>query len=174
MRACTASATEISYNYSDDPEQPYRAEIEFIGAADWAQELKTLLDDLLDGNGQVSRDCTTPDTEASLAYSKIKAVYPHLTKDMIANTSAADLAQAQSIRSVIGSLKRLNATTSSQLFKGLQHYVDSKEKTVGMEHVIEYWRMCRGFTVFVIPMRLASFASRSLHPDVPVAYQVIY
>ncbi|ROW04317.1 hypothetical protein VSDG_00871 [Cytospora chrysosperma] len=148
MRACTASATEISYNYSDDPEQLYRAEIEFISAADWAQELKTLLDDLLDGNGQVSRDCTTPDTEANLAYSKIKAVYPHLTKEMIANASPAELARAPSIRRVIGSLKRLNATTSSQLFQGLQHYVDSKEKASGNGHVMEYWPLIKVVRIY--------------------------
>ncbi|ROW06521.1 hypothetical protein VMCG_04292 [Cytospora schulzeri] len=148
MRACTASATEISYNYSDDPEQLYRAEIEFISAADWAQELTTLLDDLLDGNGQVSRECTTPDTEANLAYSKIKAVYPHLTKEMIATSSPADLAQAPSIRSVIGSLKRLSATTSSQLFQGLQHYVDSKEKTSGNGHVMEYWPLIKVVRIY--------------------------
>lgn len=143
MRACTASATEISYNYVDDPEQLYRAEIEFIGAQEWLRELRTLLGDLLDGNGQVSRDCTTPDTEACLAYSRIKAVYPHLNKEMIASCSPADLAQAPSIRSVLGSVKRLKATTSSELFKGLQHYVDSKEKTSGTGHMMEYWRTCK-------------------------------
>lgn len=164
MRACTASATEISYNYSDDPEQLYRAEIEFIGAADWSRELNTLLDDLLDGNGQVSRDRTTPDTEASLAYSKIKAVYPHMTKEMIASTSPAELAAAPSIQSVLGSVKRLEATTSPQLFKGLQHYVDSKERTSRMGHVMEYWRMCKSlfdkhlFFVLLYPSLMQSLS----------------
>ncbi|KAK7748092.1 hypothetical protein SLS53_001344 [Cytospora paraplurivora] len=148
MRACTASATEISYNYVDDPEQLYRAEIEFIGAQDWYRELRTLLGDLLDGNGQVSRDCTTPDTEACLAYSKIKAVYPHLTREMIASCSPADLTQAPSIRSVLGSVKRLKATTSSELFKGLQHYVDSKEKTSGTGNVTEYWPLIKVVRIF--------------------------
>ncbi|ROV95754.1 hypothetical protein VPNG_08780 [Cytospora leucostoma] len=148
MRACTASATEISYNYVDDPEQLYRAEVEFIGAQDWSRELRTLLGDLLDGNGQVSRDCTTPDTEACLAYSKIKAVYPHLTREMIANCSPADLAQAPSIRSVLDSVKRLKATTSSELFKGLQHYVDSKEKKSGTGHVMEYWPLIKVVRIF--------------------------
>ncbi|KUI73699.1 Nuclear GTPase SLIP-GC [Cytospora mali] len=148
MRACTASATEISYNYSDDPEQLYRGEIEFISAADWFQELKTLLDDLLDGGGQVSRDCTTPDTDANLAYSKIKAVYPHLTREMIASTSPADLAEAPSIRRVLGSLKRLHATNSTELFKGLQHYVDSKDKTTGKGHVMEYWPLIKVVRIY--------------------------
>ncbi|KUI60678.1 Nuclear GTPase SLIP-GC [Cytospora mali] len=148
MRACTASATEISYNYSDDPEKLYRGEIEFISAADWFQELKTLLDDLLDGSGQVSRDCTTPDTDANLAYSKIKAVYPHLTREMIASTSPADLAEAPSIRRVLGSLKRLHATNSTELFKGLQHYVDSKEKTSGKGHVMEYWPLIKVVRIY--------------------------
>lgn len=48
MRACTAVVTEISYN---DGEEPYRAQIEFISSAEWEKELKTLFQDLLDGNG---------------------------------------------------------------------------------------------------------------------------
>ena len=55
---------------------PYCAEIEFITAEDWAKELKVLFQDLLDGEGNVSRDCTNEDSDAGIAYAKIKAVYP--------------------------------------------------------------------------------------------------
>jgi hypothetical protein len=36
LRACTVVVTEISYNYE---ETPYRVEVEFIMANDWAKEL---------------------------------------------------------------------------------------------------------------------------------------
>ncbi|CAN8102464.1 unnamed protein product [Discula destructiva] len=107
MRACTASATEISYNYSGDPSQLYRAEIEFISAADWAQELKILLADLLGGSGNISTDCTNPDTDAGLAYAKIKAVYPNKTRKMIAASTPDALANENSVRRLLGDVKRL-------------------------------------------------------------------
>lgn len=74
MRACTASVTEISYNDSTDPTETYRAEIEFISADDWKAELYHLHTDLLEGNGDVTRDCTNAETDAGIAYAKIKAV----------------------------------------------------------------------------------------------------
>ncbi len=58
MRACTAVVTEISYNSGD---KPYRAQIEFISIADWEKELRTLFQDVLDGDGKVSRDCANED-----------------------------------------------------------------------------------------------------------------
>ena len=54
MRACTAVVTEISYNHE---ETPYCAQIEFISAKSWQDELKVLFQDLLDGNGAVSSEC---------------------------------------------------------------------------------------------------------------------
>ena len=72
MRACTAVVTEISYNHDDEP---YRAQVEFISSAEWEKELKTLFQDLLDGDGQVSRECANEDTDAGIAYAKIKGRY---------------------------------------------------------------------------------------------------
>ena len=99
MRACTAVVTEISYNFLDD--QPYRAQIEFIDASDWERELKVMFQDLLDANGNVSRECSNEDTEAGIAYAKIKAVYPQKTKEDIANCSVAKLLSVRTLRSLI-------------------------------------------------------------------------
>jgi ABC-type glutathione transport system ATPase component len=73
MRACTAVVTEISYNY--DTDDKYRAEIEFISKKDWEDELNILFDDIL-SSGDFDRDSGRPDTEAGIAWSKVKAVYP--------------------------------------------------------------------------------------------------
>lgn len=40
MRACTASVTELSFNYSTDPSKRYYAEVEFMSTEDWASELE--------------------------------------------------------------------------------------------------------------------------------------
>jgi hypothetical protein len=53
MRACTAVATEISFNASNDESAKYRAEIEFIKAEDWQSELEILLAEYREGNGTV-------------------------------------------------------------------------------------------------------------------------
>lgn len=73
MRACTACVTEMSWNPSEDENSKYRAEIEFIRPEDWKKDLELSLNELLDPSGQVSRDCTNAETEAGVAYAKIKA-----------------------------------------------------------------------------------------------------
>jgi len=73
MRACTAVVTEISWNSSENPNSRYRADIEFIKASDWERDLKLSFSELLDANGDVSRDYTNEESEAGIAYAKIKA-----------------------------------------------------------------------------------------------------
>lgn len=126
MRACTACVTEISYNYQ---EKPYVAEIEFIGMADWEKELKILFEDLLDGNGNVSKDCSNEDTDAGVAYAKIKAVYPHKTKEDIANSSIKTM--LREVSHILDSKRNLEETDSLIFYKKLQGFVDSKEKSTG-------------------------------------------
>ena len=126
MRACTAVVTEISYNHE---ENPYRAEIDFITVADWEKELETLFQDLLDGSGNVSRECTNEDTDAGIAYAKIKAVYPKKTKEDIAKTSIESL--LQEVAHILGNSKKIEETDSLRFYKRLQHFVDSKEKSTG-------------------------------------------
>lgn len=137
MRACTASATEISYNHSDDPEQLYRAEIEFISVDEWSKELKTLLADLRDASGNLCRDTSDPDSAAGLAYTRIKAVYPTKTKDQIARSDAYALTQEPLVRPFLGTIKQLRATNSPDLYEQLEHFVDSTEKN---KVQMEYWR----------------------------------
>lgn len=147
IRACTASATEISYNHSDDPNELYRAEVDFITAEEWSHELKNLLGDLIDGTGKISQDCYNPDTEAGLAYSKIKAVYPKLKKEGIikrANDSAG-LAREPLVSAVLGSIKRLCSTSSQDLYEGLQKYIDSKEKK---SSEMEYWPLIKAVRIY--------------------------
>ena len=126
MRACTAVVTEISYNYG---EIPYRAEIEFIQLEDWEKELKTLFQDLLDTNGAVSRECANEETDAGIAYAKIKAVYPKKTKEDIANSNIQTL--LREVSHILGKTENIEHSDSEKFYKRLQHFVDSKEKSTG-------------------------------------------
>ena len=128
MRACTAVVTEISYNFE---ETPYRAEIEFITVESWKNELNVLFQDLLDGNGSVSRESANEDTEAGVAYAKIKAVYPKLTKEDIAHSSVEKLMKNESVSRLLGSCKSFSSSDGLKFYKDLQYYVDSKEKSTG-------------------------------------------
>jgi len=156
MRACTASPTEISYNYSDDPDELYRAEVEFLTAEDWKKELDSLYVDLLDSNGEVSRDCANPDSEAGIAYAKIKAVYPKKTKEMISRTSTHELVSEPAVRGVLGAVKSLKAATSSSIYGQLQEFVDSKEKN--SVKAMEYWPLIKVVRIFTKAKALATGA----------------
>lgn len=103
--ACTAVVTEISYN---DDEKPYCAEVEFIAPADWDKELRTLFQDLFDGEGKISRDCTNEDTDAGIAYAKIRAVYPRKTREDIANSSPEMM--LREVAHILGTTRSIKAS----------------------------------------------------------------
>lgn len=141
MRACTAVVTEISWNESD---VPYHAQIEFIKTSDWERELNTLFQDLFDGNGNVSRDCTNPDTEAGIAYAKIKAVYPKKSKEDMANSSIEKM--LKEVSHILGTDREIKETDSVRFYQRLQRFVDSKEKSTGdkkEKKEIEFWPLIR-------------------------------
>ncbi|KAK4149799.1 hypothetical protein C8A00DRAFT_46657 [Chaetomidium leptoderma] len=83
MRACTAVITEIAYNQSDREDERYRAEIHFVTRDDWVKELRVMLADMTTGQDSLGGDNTTSESEASIAYHKIRAVYPFLRSDEI-------------------------------------------------------------------------------------------
>ncbi|KAH6632633.1 hypothetical protein F5144DRAFT_574744 [Chaetomium tenue] len=156
MRACTASPTEISYNYSESPEELYRAEVDFITADDWIKDLRGLYSDLLDGSGEISRECTNQDSDAGVAYAKIRAVYPKMTKEMITQATPEALANQATVRQVLGTVKKLRATTAASLYRQLQNYVDSKEKDT--ERRMEYWPLIKVVRIFTKASALATGA----------------
>ncbi|KAK7739253.1 hypothetical protein SLS62_011259 [Diatrype stigma] len=163
LRACTASPTEISYNHSTDPGQLYRAEIEFISREDWVGELKILFSDLLDGSGQVSREATVGDSDAAVAYAKLKAVYPSKTREMLAEGSPESFANEPAVRSILGKVKELHEESASALYDRLQHYVDSKEKVTGSDHKkrnipMEYWPLIKVVRIYTKASALSTGA----------------
>lgn len=162
MRACTAVVTEISYNFEN---QPYRAEIEFISAADWEKELKTLFQDLFDGEGRISKDYTNEDTDAGIAFAKIKAVYPSYTRDELGKSDVKTL--LRKVSGVLGTTKSFHDTDCTVFYKNLQKYIDSKEKSAGKKDaenkkkepkVMEYWPLIRVVRIYVKSPALATGA----------------
>jgi hypothetical protein len=128
MRACTAVVTEMSWNANDDEGSKYRAEIEFIKPAEWERELRVLFEEIIDGSGGISREVGNPDSQAGIAYAKIRAVYWRLTKDDLIESSIEKLMTDQSVRGLLGTTKYVKDRYCDTFYKTLQHYVDSKEK----------------------------------------------
>jgi len=172
MRACTAVVTELSYNYSSA--KAYHAEVEFITLEDWGKELKIIFNDLLDGDGQVIRDAGDEESDTGVAYAKIKAVYPHITKDEIANSSIEQL--LRKVSHILGKTREISEDDSLMFYKKLQHYVDSKEKqTKGKQKKdpltgrvppkeMEYWPFIK---VVRIHTRAAALATGAVIVDLP-------
>jgi hypothetical protein len=152
VRACTASPTEISYNYSDNPDELYRAEIEFISAEDWKRELEIMFIDLAESSGKDSHDLANEDSDAGIAYAKIKAVYPSQTKEDIAQSNAELLAREPSVHSILGTSKVIQERTASDLYLGLQRYVDSKERTASRNKKtsahMDYWPLIKVVRIY--------------------------
>ena len=160
MRACTAVATEISYN---DGEQAYMADVEFVAIEDWKKELDILFQDLQNGDDERSRKSAKSDF--SIAHAKIKAVYPLLELADILNSSPEKLMQHGSVSNILGTKISFSDDDSTRFYQRLQSYVDSKnikkgtwggDKTGETEKVelqdsgaIEMWPLIRVVKLYV-------------------------
>jgi hypothetical protein len=168
MRACTAVITEISYNYSNDPNKRYRAEVEFISAAEWAQELSAIYGDLVDSNGEVSKDCSNPETDAGVGWAKFKAVYPQHTKDMLVQTDAQALANLPAVCDLLGTTRKIWEASPEVFYEKLQKYVDSKEKDTGADRQnrkkrekkpMEFWPLVKVVRIYTKAETLSTGAT---------------
>ncbi|TVY91113.1 Nuclear GTPase SLIP-GC [Lachnellula willkommii] len=166
MRACTAVVTEISYNSSEDPSAKYLGEIEFIEPADWEKDLKLSLAELKDDNGGISREVYNADSEAGIAYAKVRAVYPQKTKEELASSSVEELMNDPAVRNVLGTTKKVERPEPLSFYKALQHYVDSKEKSTetkkkkekGEKKKQEVWPLIKVVRIFTKASALSTGA----------------
>jgi hypothetical protein len=157
MRACTAVITELIYNDSEDPDKKYRAEIHFITRDDWEKELRALFADLLGGEQQSEAEPVSSeaahDIESTIAYSKICAVYPDVSKKTLleSGTAVEDLLNHPSVSNVLGNVLHASSRDSTALLERVQIYIDSKDKTPDTEtdaKAMEYWPLVKSVKIF--------------------------
>jgi hypothetical protein len=121
-----------------------------------------LYSDLLDDTGGISSDIRISESEAGIAYAKLKAVYPSKTRDMIAKSRPADLANEPAVRDVLGQVKVLKEKSASELYHLLQRYVDSKEKTTAgrrkADTPMEYWPLIKVVRIYTKAAALSTGA----------------
>lgn len=120
---------EVSYNYDENPDHLYCAEVEFIPDSDWSSELNILFDDL-HHNGKLHPDHQDPDTEAGVAYDKIRAVYDLSMEEMLLNSKRDQLMGRAAVREVLGTTRKMAFRTAPELHRALLEYVDSRDKQV--------------------------------------------
>lgn len=131
IEACTAVATEIMRNDTDpdDPTSAYRAKIILITKNAWGKEIDTMLSDLRADDGTLSRAYEDKDTEAGIAYAKIKAVYPQKarTKDLISKLTKDDLLGDPEVLKHLDSEIELRACACEELKLQVQEFLESAE-----------------------------------------------
>jgi len=128
MRACTAVVTEISWNNSTNSSDKYRAEIEFIGHADWEKELYILMKEFLTENGTLSREVSDPDSDAGVAWAKFHAVYPDIARDSLGECTVPSLMAKPAVAHILGATRKIASPIPDRFYNELQGYIDSREK----------------------------------------------
>ncbi|XP_066288368.1 uncharacterized protein [Branchiostoma lanceolatum] len=116
MRACTAVVVEVSNN---DKNKNYEAQVEFLSRKEWDDELRLLLTDLIGEDGKAKRK-PDPQSEAGIAWSKIKAVYGRVESYDI-------LSKLPHVRHLLGSTKHISKSRAREFRSEIDRYVDSMD-----------------------------------------------
>jgi hypothetical protein len=107
---------------------------------------------MTDGNGTLLADVNVADTDAAVAFAKVKGVYPDINKDALTK-EGSNLADHASVRDILGTTKKLRARKTSDLYSELKQYVDSKEKLARKTkpdepRSMEYWPLIKVVRIF--------------------------
>ncbi|KAI8519739.1 hypothetical protein Bbelb_029960 [Branchiostoma belcheri] len=116
MRACTAVVVEVSNN---DRNKNYEADVEFLSRKEWDDELRLLLTDLIGEDGKAKRK-PDPQSEAGIAWSKIKAVYGRVESYDV-------LSRLPHVRHLLGTTKHISKSRAREFRSEIDKYVDSMD-----------------------------------------------
>ncbi|KAK1676846.1 Dynamin family-domain-containing protein [Colletotrichum godetiae] len=152
MRACTAVATEVSYNHDEDEESPYRAEVEFISREEWVKEVNTLLMDLL-AEETTDKDDLDPDSDAAKALAKIQAVYPLMTHEDLTSSTSAQLSTHPNVNQLLGTTMTLKCDNALEIREQVEPYIDSNDKD---DDTAAYWPLVKIVRIFTKARVLAN------------------
>ncbi|KAF2016407.1 hypothetical protein BU24DRAFT_481019 [Aaosphaeria arxii CBS 175.79] len=169
MRACTAVVTEISWNEFTNPGHRYRAEIEFLTPEEWRLELSLLLDET-SNDGTVFNDMSNSGTAAGVAWAKLQALFPELTKAMVPSCTLDSLMTEQSVAQLLGKTICIASSEAGDFYRQVQTYVDSKEKSSGKSKkdkdgsAFGFWPLIKVVRIYV---RSAVLANGAVLVDLP-------
>ncbi|ELU13237.1 hypothetical protein CAPTEDRAFT_212491 [Capitella teleta] len=135
MRACTAVVVEISESKSGS----YESDIEFLSEKEWYNELEMLLTDLQGTDGRVKARQPDPQTEAGVAWSKIRAVYGVFQDGISLNR----LKRQRGVTHWLGRTRRIKETSASSFRKQIDCYIESTDTGQGGD----YWPIVKHVSV---------------------------
>ncbi len=145
MRASTSVAVEICYNPSDDPEEAYVAEIEFVTGKEWQAEFEVLANDIR--NRPPSEQLSTSgSTDASIACARLSAIYPGLPISRLLDMDQAELTKQRDISRILGNTEVIHAASQKLFSKSINKYIDSSNKggsSNGGQQAGAYWPLVR-------------------------------
>lgn len=134
--ACTSVATEVRYNYSEDPDEAYRAEITFITKEELLNELSILREDVLSDSeaaGASSSAAAAADyddnSHAEIAWDKIHALWPRLTRAELATPGfdVRALLEDPFIRVFLGKTHQVCHPTAAGLCRDLGRFIANRD-----------------------------------------------
>ena len=147
MRASTAVVVQMSWNKSEEPEQAYRAEIDFISAEEWTREFEVLAHDIKNRPAGEKLDVKSG-SDSSIACAKIAAVYPGADVLKLLEMPAEELLAERDLSDILGQTITINESEASTFAKTINGYVDSNNKG-GNTTKAAFWPLVRLVKVFV-------------------------
>ncbi|KAF5500731.1 Nuclear GTPase SLIP-GC [Colletotrichum siamense] len=145
-RACTACVTELSYNNDDDPENPYRAQIDFISREEWMHEIEIFLKEVAVNHAGFDDKVTNKQAEVAKSVAKARAVYANMDSKVLLGSSVNDLIRHPHVHEVLGTTREFKASTGDELESFIKLYIDSGDKDG--EKAIAYWPMVKAVRIF--------------------------
>ncbi|KAK4175625.1 hypothetical protein QBC36DRAFT_311868 [Triangularia setosa] len=126
----------------------------FVGANKWARKLNILLDDIQSGQATFGAEAFGAEGGASIAYQKIRAVYPSLSGDDIKKGRFVvdDVMNNESVKELLGTERKSSCSSSTGFAKIFGSSVDAKDKARGladMNTAHEFWPLIKVVRVLV-------------------------
>lgn len=126
VRACTAVAIEILKKLLENSPDRYIAKVNFITLEEWRAQLILLFADINSDSSEVNNSSTP----AGIAWAKIRAVHPDITRETLSNYSVESLLAYPPVRELLDTNKIIKASEANEFRKAILPYVGGKASTV--------------------------------------------
>ncbi|XP_069113087.1 microtubule-associated protein futsch-like [Argopecten irradians] len=133
MRACTAVVVEVLANTTSNN---YEADIKFLSHQEWFDELQLLISDLTTADGKLKKHVPDLDSEAGVAFLKVKAVYGKV------DTMAA-LKRLTAVTRMLDKVKTIKATNSKDFRRLIDRYIETADPGAGGQ----FWPIVKQVTI---------------------------
>ncbi|XP_052063102.1 uncharacterized protein LOC127702839 [Mytilus californianus] len=132
-QACTAVVVKIESNNTSDL---FEADIEFLSREEWENELQLLKKDLTDKNGKIKKVKPDPETEAGVAFLKMRAVYGKFE-------TFEQLSRPTPVTRCLGKTETIKSSSSSTFRNKIDKYIENTSSKTGGQ----YWPIIKSVTI---------------------------